>query len=79
MRSPIVKSVEIFRDGLQQLKPSGETALNDAIGKALDMLDNYTGETMDTCLKRVIVLTDGKDTDSTLTVCTIPLSQKASL
>eukprot|EP00698_Gefionella_okellyi_P009008 TRINITY_DN225_c0_g1_i1.p1 TRINITY_DN225_c0_g1~~TRINITY_DN225_c0_g1_i1.p1 ORF type:complete len:738 (+),score=194.46 TRINITY_DN225_c0_g1_i1:843-3056(+) len=65
--SPIQSSLEIFRESLSALHPSGETALYDAIHVATGMLTSYNGKVRADCLKRIVVLTDGVDHGSTKT------------
>ena len=66
--SPIVSSVELFREALQDLKATGDTCLYDAITKAADMLVDYKGNKKADAVKRILVLTDGDDTCSSATI-----------
>ncbi len=70
--SPIVSSVELFRDKLDLLRPRGDTFLYDAVVKAAEMLQAYpTSKQLATTIHRIIVLTDGKNTGGEATLHTV--------
>ncbi|KAJ3069267.1 hypothetical protein HDU98_007670, partial [Podochytrium sp. JEL0797] len=67
---------ENFRDSVENARPNGETRLWDAVEKAVDALDAYCKTEFPNVPipKRIIAITDGKDTKSS--VQPLPLAKK---
>lgn len=67
----IQPSIELFRDAVENLNSQGNTALYDAIihaSKMIEELENKKKTSINNVSKRIIVLTDGKDTCSKSTL-----------